>query len=251
MLRKLIRQLDLFFNPGHDKGGALRSVVLSGRPVSYRFERRRRRTLGAMVDERGLRVVAPLRLPLREVEAFLHSKARWITAKLQLWAARGKPRSLSGRSGESFPVFGREVTLLVLQGPAKVTLTEDMLTLQLRKPEKALDALKSWLRAQALQQAAKRAAHYAAQLGLPPPPVALSNARTRWGTCSARGRLRISWRLAHLAPELADYVVAHEVAHLKEMNHSRRFWSVLETLYPDCRSARQRIRRAAATLPQL
>ena len=93
-----------------------------------------------------------------------------------------------------------------------------------------------------LERMTARAGLYAAQLGLPPPPVALSNARTRWGTCSARGRIRISWRLAHLSPELADYVVAHEVAHLKEMNHSRRFWAVVETLYPRYRAARREIR---------
>jgi predicted metal-dependent hydrolase len=207
LLRKLLGQLDLFFNPGADDAAALRSIVLLGRPVSYRFERRRRRTLGAMVDERGLRVVAPMRLPLREVEAFLQSKAGWITRKLEQWTAPGPPVN-------SLPLGEAERQVF-------------------------------------LQRMTARAAHYAALLGLPPPPVTLSNARTQWGACSARGRIRLSWRLAHLEPALADYVVAHEVAHLKELNHSRRFWTLLETLYPDCRSARARIRRATATIPKL
>lgn len=211
MLRKFVNQLELFFSPGkpgENKAAAVpRSIVLCGRPVHYHFERRRRRTLGAMVDERGLRVVAPMRLPLREVEAFLQAKAGWITGKLEQWAAPSRP-------GNPLPLS--EVERQVF-----------------------------------LQRMTVRAAHYAALLGLPPPPVKLSNARTQWGACSARGRIRISWRLAHLEPALADYVVAHEVAHLKELNHSRRFWNLLETLYPDCRSARARIRRAAATIPKL
>jgi predicted metal-dependent hydrolase len=207
LLRKLLGQLELFFNPGAADAAALRSIVLLGRPVSYRFERRRRRTLCAMVDGRGLRVVAPMRLPLREVEAFLQAKAGWITKKLEQWAPPSQP-------GKSLPLGEAE-------------------------------------RQAFLQRMTARAAHYAALLGLPPPPVKLSNARTRWGACSARGRIRLSWRLAHLEPALADYVVAHEVAHLKELNHSRRFWNLLETLYPDCRSARARIRRAAVTIPQI
>ena len=81
------------------------------------------------------------------------------------------------------------------------------------------------------------------------PAVRLSNARTRWGSCSSRSGIRLHWRLVHLSPALIDYVVAHEVAHLVEMNHSPRFWAVVERLYPDWREARAALRRAAATLP--
>jgi predicted metal-dependent hydrolase len=82
-----------------------------------------------------------------------------------------------------------------------------------------------------------------------PPPVALSNARTQWGVCSEGGSIRLSWRLVHLEPALADYVVAHEVAHLVELNHSKRFWNVLARLYPEWRAARERLELAGASLP--
>ncbi|HNB07544.1 MAG TPA: DUF45 domain-containing protein, partial [Thauera aminoaromatica] len=81
------------------------------------------------------------------------------------------------------------------------------------------------------------------------PPVSLSSAATRWGSCSTRSGIRLHWRLIHLEPALIDYVVAHEVAHLAEMNHSPRFWAVVERLYPDWRAARAALRSAAATLP--
>ena len=94
-----------------------------------------------------------------------------------------------------------------------------------------------------------RIEEYCHRLGLPVPAVRLSNARTRWGSCSSRSGIRLHWRLVHLSPALIDYVVAHEVAHLVEMNHSPRFWAVVERLYPDWREARAALRRAAATLP--
>lgn len=227
----------------------MRQTVLAGRAVRYRFERRRRRTLALAVDHDGLRVLAPVRAPLREVEAFLQEKSGWITRKLDDWAARGRPVPLQVRTGESVLLFGRTLAIHVAPGSRAVDLSGDTLLVRTNGDARAL--LKDWIRGQALAVFSDRAAHYAARLDLAPPPVALMDARTRWGSCSARGRIRLSWRLAHLAPALSDYVVAHEVAHLREMNHSRRFWSLVETLYPAHRAARQAIRRAGATLPRL
>jgi len=111
--------------------------------------------------------------------------------------------------------------------------------------------LQHWLKARALEALAPRVAHYAARVSLPPPPLALSNARTQWGVCMASGRIRLAWRLVHLEPALVDYVVAHEVAHLVELNHSARFWALVEWLYPHWREARERIERKAATIPRI
>jgi predicted metal-dependent hydrolase len=108
-----------------------------------------------------------------------------------------------------------------------------------------------WLKSRAREHFGARAAHYAARLDLPAPPVAISGARTRWGACTSDGRIRFTWRLAMLDPELGDYVVAHEVAHLVELNHSERFWALVEWLYPHWREARSRIDRAALVLPRL
>lgn len=249
MLRRLVSQLDLFRRPERDEAAAARCVVLQGRAVPYRFERRCRRSFAIAVDHDGLRVLAPARAPLREVEAFLQEKAGWITRKLDEWAARGRPPQLLGQSGESVPLFGRTLVLEVVPGGQDVQLQDDRIVVRTGGDARAL--LKDWIRARALETFSARSAHFAARLELPPPPVALMDARTRWGSCSARGRIRLSWRLAHLAPALSDYVVAHEVAHLREMNHSRRFWTLVETLYPDHQAARREIRRAGRTLPML
>ncbi len=223
-------------------------IELGGRPVEYRFARRRRRTLGITVDTAGLRVAAPMCASWRDIEAFLRAKERWILAKLDKWAQLPRPRRLAGTSGESLPYLGVEHTLAVREGRGPVSQAGSTITVYAPR-SRALPVLLAWLKARALETLAPRVGHYAAMLALPAPRVALSFGRRQWGTCSTTGTIRLNWRLVHVAPELADYVAAHEVAHLVEMNHSKRFWSLLAALYPAWRTARERLELASATLP--
>lgn len=226
-------------------------IELGGRLIEYRFARRRRRTLGITVDGDGLKVAAPLRAPWREVEAFLRHKERWIVAKLDEWARVAPPPVLHCVSGERLPVFGEPHELEVRRGRRGVHEDGERLVVFARKGARPLPVLVAWLKAKALAALAPRAAHYSRSLGVGTPRVALSNARTQWGLCTEEGVIRLSWRLVHVAPALADYVVAHEVAHLVELNHSRRFWSVVAELYPAWREARERLELAGASLPVL
>ena len=225
-------------------------IEFDGRTIEYRFARRRRRTLGLSVDAHGLKVAAPLRAPWREIDAFLREKRRWIVAKLDQWARVPKPPLLHGMSDESLPLFGTAHTIEVHEGARSVSHEPGRLVV-CAPPRRALETLVRWLKARAVETLEPRAAHFAARLGRGAPPLRLSNARTQWGVCGADGSIRLSWRLVHLAPELADYVVAHEVAHLVELNHSERFWALVEWLYPHWRDARERIERDAATIPRI
>jgi predicted metal-dependent hydrolase len=224
-------------------------IQLCGRLVEYRFVRRRRRTIGISIDASGLAVAAPLRAPWREIEGFLQQKARWIVAKLDEWAKLPQPSVLHGASGESLPIFGDSVTLEVITGRRAVRREPERLLITAPSPQRVGKVLIGWLKTQALHALAPRAAHYAAHLEVETPVVSLSNARTQWGVCTESGAIRLSWRLVHLEPSLADYVVAHEVAHLVELNHSKRFWNLLARLYPDWREARERLELAGASLP--
>jgi len=226
-------------------------IELDGRVVEYRFARRRRRTIGITVDAAGLRVAAPLRAPWRDIEAFLREKDRWILAKLEQWAAAPRGPVLHCTTGETVPVLGVPLCLDVRRGRRAVREEDARLVVSVPKGARPARALLAWLKEKALALFAPRCAHYAALLALPVPGVALSNARTQWGVCREDGTIRLSWRLVHLAPALVDYVVAHEVAHLAEMNHSRRFWAIVARLYPRWREARERLELAAAALPQL
>jgi predicted metal-dependent hydrolase len=216
-------------------------IRLAGREVEYRFVRRRRRTLGITVDADGLKVSAPLRAPWRDIEGFVREKEHWILAKLDEWSVAPKPLCLRGTSGERLPLFGEMVELELRKGP--VMRTGNQLGFD------SLPNLVRWLKAVALKALTPRAAHFAALLGQAAPRVALSSARTQWGVCTQGCAIRLSWRLVHIDPALADYVVAHETAHLVELNHSRRFWTLVARLYPGWQEARERLELAGAALP--
>ncbi len=247
-------QLALFDEPPPADAAPTRHALLEGRAVEFRFERRHRRTIGIKVSEHGLSVAAPMRAPWREIEGFLHEKAHWILEKLDQRVAAGKPSTIFGESGETLPLHGHQVVLVVSPSRRSVNLVGAELQVSHPEPHRrgAVRALLlQWLKSRALDALTPRVAHFAARVSLPPPPLKLSNARTQWGVCMSSGRIRLSWRLVHLDPELADYVVAHEVAHLVELNHSERFWALVEWLYPHWREARERIEHAAATIPRI
>lgn len=214
---------------------------LGGRAIKYRFVRRRRRTLGISVDADGLKISAPLRAPWREIEGFVREKERWILARLDEWAVAPRPPVLRGSSGERLPLFGETVELELRDGPVRREGNKIFI------PE--LHALVRWLKTTALETLRPRAAHFAALLRQPAPRVVLSNARTQWGVCTEDGTVRLSWRLVHIEPALADYVIAHETAHLVELNHSARFYRFLSSLYPAWPAARERLELAGAALP--
>ena len=224
-------------------------IDLGGRCIEYRFSRRRSSTIGIAIDANGLCVSAPLRAPWREIEAFLRQKERWIVRKLDEWGRVPRPAIVRGHSGESLPLFGSPVTLVVTTGRRAVHHHPERLLISAPSPQRVVKVLIGWLKSQALDALAPRADHYAAHLDVAPPHVGLSNARTQWGVCTEDRTIRLSWRLVHLEPALADYVVAHEVAHLVELNHSKRFWGLLAKLYPDWRCARHQLELAGASLP--
>ena len=229
-----------------------RFIRLGERFVEYRFARSPRRTLRITVDATGLAVTAPLRAPLRAVESFLREKERWILRKLEHWSRVPRPRLLRMESGALLPLRGAEIPL-VLREAGRTSVHEDGGELIVRAPgpRRAAQALVRWLKLQALESLTPRAAHFAALLGFPAPRVGITSARGQWGVCVEGGRIRLNWRLVHLREALADYVVAHEVAHLAQMNHSPRFWSLVETLYPAWREAREQLELAGASIPRI
>jgi predicted metal-dependent hydrolase len=106
-----------------------------------------------------------------------------------------------------------------------------------------------WLQDEAKRVFAERLDIYAARLGVSYSSMTLSSAGTRWGSCSVEGSIRLNWRLIHYALPLIDYVVAHELAHLLEMNHSARFWAAVESVYPDYDGAKAALRKRSQELP--
>ena len=235
-------------------GETSRTIAIGERTVAYVLRRARRRTIGLSIDQRGLRVGAPARATLREVEALLVEHGEWIEKKLDEWSARRAPELLQISDGVELPLLGQALRVRLASGASRCVwnlLTgQPTLTLCLRSPADAARLLERALRDKARTLFDERLAHYAAQLGVQPPRLSLSSARTRWGSCSPRSGIRLNWRLLHFPLAVVDYVVAHEVAHLREKNHSAAFWRHVERLCPDYKAQRVRLRELSGTVPR-
>ena len=154
-------------------------------------------------------------------------------------------RCAAWREGAALLYLGRPLTL-ALFAARRQTIAADLLHLTVLHPnpgdEEQIGAFVGrWLREQALALLTSRVVHFASRVAASTPTVKLSNARTQWGTCNHKGEIRLNWRLIQLPPRIADYVVAHEVAHLIELNHSPRFWALVEALLPGHADARREL----------
>ncbi|MDR2636776.1 MAG: M48 family metallopeptidase [Zoogloeaceae bacterium] len=230
-------------------------VDLHGQPVACQLVLRRRRSIGLTVDRRGLTIAAPLRASDADIESALRRHAAWVLEKLAQWKTRQaawEERQARIANGGEIPWLGRACRLRRVEGRTS-RYDHAAACLEIAAPDEAsfLPALIRFFRKEARPFFIGRVEHHAGKLGVPPPPLFLSSAKSRWGSCNAKGEIRLSWRLLHLPPPLIDYVVAHELAHLREMNHGPRFWAVVARLYPEWQQARTEIRRLQPTLPML
>jgi predicted metal-dependent hydrolase len=239
---------------GRRPQGSLRKVSLAGELVEYRLIRARRRTIGMEVDLSGLSVRAPRWVTLSEIEEALIERAQWIVKAIAEWRARRRdvmPREW--KSGAPILYRGRELSLEVF--PSRRTgIAPDLFHLTVLHPQAHDEAevaglVGKWLRDEAWALVAPQVDIYAGRLTTTAKPVLrLSNARSEWGSCNARGEIRLNWRLVQLPPTLAEYVVAHEVAHLVELNHSPRFWALVESLMPGHAALRRELEDWTALL---
>jgi hypothetical protein len=233
------------------EAAAARSITLDGQAVAYQLRRSRRRTIGLSIDQRGLRVGAPLRARLGDIEALISQHGQWVLDKLAIWRERPAPTRAQVADGDVIFAFGTPLTAAIRHSlRAAWHIDGGMLHLAVpvaAHPEAVLHAA---LREHARAVLRERLALHAPRLGVAVPPLRLSSARTRWGSCNQRGGISLNWRLVFMPLAVVDYVVAHELAHLKEMNHGPRFWSVVEQLCPDWRALRSELRRHGREIPQ-
>jgi predicted metal-dependent hydrolase len=231
-------------------GERRRHIVLAGSAHTYRLRRGKRRTIGFQIDDNGLTVSAPRWVTLRDVESAIVEKERWIRGKLAQWRdwrARRQLPEVRWADGGELPYLGVRITLRLA---AASTALEDGVggrILRLALPGDAndaqvRDAVHAWLQGEARRVLGERLALLAQRIDAKPAGWSLSSARSQWGSCTHDRRIRLNWRLVHFALPVIDYVVAHELAHLKEMNHSPRFWSAVAQLLPGFEAARDEIR---------
>ncbi len=229
----------------------LAQTILNGQEITYTLKRCKRKSIGLRIDNHGLSIHVPLQTALPHVETILQEKANWITKKLKHWESK-KSLALTWTHNATYPLLG-EPWCIALKPSGEIQMScqsaneavdaafAEQLTSQLnsRQIEKFVMA---WYGQQAITCFQQRITVYAQALNLPAPPFRLSRAKTRWGSCNSRGIIHLNWRLIQMPLHLVDYVVAHELSHLVEMNHSVRVWKLVENAYPNYRMARKELK---------
>ena len=252
---------------------ANRQALLQGQAVGYWFRRGQRRTIGFSVGPQGLSVSAPRWTPLAAVDAALQTKADWVLRKLAQVAQRHavlQAAQVDWADGTELAWLGGTLTVRLGQppeggavaashatprrrgqplvhrvAPAPGTAGPDSLWVALPATATAAqlrDAVQAWMMQAAHAHFVQRLDHFAPLLAVRWTVLKLSSAATRWGSAKADGSIRLHWRLVQFAPAVVDYVVAHELAHLRHMDHSDRFWHTVASVVPDYAALRARLK---------
>lgn len=215
-----------------------RAALLSGKNISYTLKRStKRRSIGLRIDDRGLTVCVPMRASEKWLHSVLQDKADWVLEKLDGWQTR-KAAELRWADGEMIPYKGGLLALRVTQslfvsppqlgkGELRIFVVDGGQAAHIEQ------VVHRWYRSEAERLFAERVAHFAQLLEVVPGAIKLSAAKTQWGCCTVRGSIHLNVQLIRMPLHLVDYVVAHELAHLREMNHSAAFWRVVESACPD------------------
>ncbi|CAN5239078.1 SprT family zinc-dependent metalloprotease [soil metagenome] len=239
---------------------ATREILLDGRLVAYEVKRRKRRTIGFSVGTEGLAVSAPKWVPLYELDQAVQGKSGWILKKLH--ETRERHRQLESvridwKDGATFPFLGEPVRVVLDARQAHTALDPEAgnadadaaptRTLRVRlaadaAPGLVQQAVQAWLMQQARQLFTVRLDHFSLQLNVQWRKLSLSSAATRWGSASSSGAIRLNWRLMHFRPAVIDYVVVHELSHLRFMDHSPRFWATVQHVMPDHAALRRQLK---------
>jgi len=225
-----------------------RCIELAGKQISYTLKRTgRRRSIGLRINDKGLTVHMPLRASEKWLNSVLQEKSAWVVEKLESWQAK-KTAPQQWLDGAQIVYRGETFTLRIISGlfDAPPRLHGMDLLVHLVKadtPGLVEKTIIRWYHHQALQLFTESVGHYAPLMQVSPHEIKLSSARTRWGSCTTRGTVRLNWQLIKMPLKLIDYVVIHELAHLREMNHSAAFWRVVETVCPDYSNRRGALRK--------
>jgi predicted metal-dependent hydrolase len=222
----------------------VRRLALGGEEIEYTLLRKRgRRGVALRVDGAGLTVSAALTVPLARLEDYIRENERWVLRKVAEWGSRRVPHA-SWSDATPMPYLGAALALRIAAGArAHVELSNGEMHVTVREhtDEAVRHAVVAWYKRAALAHLAERAFSIARVAGLPMPRVFVTSAAARWGSCNSKREVRLAWRLVKARPELIDYVVCHELAHLRHMNHSKHFWAEVERMCPDYRRRRDEL----------
>ena len=216
-------------------------MPISNKLPIEKIQRQRRRTVSIHVTDKGTIVIkAPLTATDAEIEQVLLRHIRWIQDRLERAKQKQQWTEKKFVDGEKFLYLGRLYELQLIDHQREAILLKDnKFLLKKQYQSQARQVFEKWYRRQASENFLKRALIFAPLLGVDFNRIKLSSARTRWGSCSTQGNINIVWRLIMAPQSIIDYVIIHELAHLRYMNHSTRFWQLVKSIYPEYKQAQQ------------
>lgn len=201
-----------------------------------------------MRADRTVRVLAPLATDLETIRRFVRDRGAWIQRKLAEQVASPPDVSLLPAPGTLLPFLGESLQWVLTTGRGAARREPgDRLLVPAQSPDQALRKLKQWYRTETLRHAHVLAPAWARRLGRAPRGFVVREQKTRWGSCSSKGVVSLNWRLLLGPPELFEYVLVHELCHLRHHNHGPHFWAEVAALLPDYMDRRARLRRFAGT----
>ena len=208
-----------------------------------------RRTLALEIKPDATLVVrAPRRTPMKQIHHFIASHGDWISRKQAETIARPKPRVKQFIEGEEFLLQGKPCNLRLVAAPAQDVDFDGSLLLSISALPQARELVVKWYKVRAREAFSERVEKHAAVMGCYPAALRITSPRRRWGSCGATGSLNLNWRLVMAPREVIEYVVVHELAHLKHRHHGRDFWDFVEAFAPAYRRARLWLRDNGHTL---
>jgi len=198
----------------------------------------RRKTADIRVEDGMVSVVVPNGVPLERVDSILNDKRRWIKEKINLHREANPVDAKQFVSGEAFSYLGRNYRLKVLTGEFHpVRLVQGRLTVSMpwggEHPHMVRNALVRWYKQRAEQKLLEKVKRYALIVGVEPNSVGIKGFKSRWGSCSAQGCIDFNWKIIMAPNRCVDYVVVHELCHIKQHDHSPTFWKAVEQIIPD------------------
>ena len=214
----------------------------------HKLVRSKRKTLALIVENDGtLTVRAPLRMHEADIWRFIEAKTDWIKRKQ---ARVQKEAELLHQyvDGETFLYLGKDVPLRIVREAKPALVMDRVFKLTRSAQPRAASVFETWYKKQARAVVTERVEFFAHRHSFKVKKIRISSARTRWGSCSTKGTLSFTWRLVMAPLDIIDYVVAHELCHLKELNHSKAFWSQVEAILPDYIVRRKWLKDNGATL---
>ncbi len=223
-----------------------RQVDLQGQRVTYILKRssRARRVRLEVPEGTGLVVVVPRSYRLGDLDSLLRDKQTWILRNLARCAGAAPPLATAEiRDGDVVPYLGRDLHIIdctAVDCPPEVNLTPNGLLISGASDGRGMGSLvEQWYRSEALHLVRHKVDSLTARLGLSYNRITIRGQRTRWGSCSQKGTLSFNWRLIMTPEPVLDYVIVHEVTHLREMNHTDRFWRLVAEECPRWRDHRR------------